>query len=161
MIDPREDNAEFEHVMAAMDKADISNGAKLRMFKERRFGIDWDVGPTAAPEALDERDWDVSMDRMHELCRDGGLVFMPCRNTEGVEAGLLGQVVAPADIEIRDYEEQSGAKEVSMKTLKMRGVREVHPDDDTEVFEIQYGRPTVHNINEYRDKVVEAYERRY
>lgn len=162
LVDPRYDDATFENVGAAMDKAEISDAARLKMYKERRFGIDWGVGPQTSIAASDERDWDVSMKRMWELCRDGGLIFIPAQNTPG-NVGLIGQVPAGADIEIRDYEarDSEGEDIVTMKTLKLHRVREVHPDDGTGLYEINYGRHTVHWLNEHRDAVVDAYTELY
>jgi hypothetical protein len=133
---------------------------KLQMYKDRRFGIDWGVGAHISDAAIDEEDWDVSMDKMWDLCRDGGPVFLPAKNTPGVEGGLIGQVPEGADVEIEDY--GSGADEVTMKTLKLHRVREVYPDDGTGVFsEVNWGHYTVHSLNKHGDKVIKAYQKLY
>ena len=161
LIDPRFPKASFENVMAAMDDSGLPGQGKLQMYKERRFGIDWGVGPQISGEATDKEDWEISMDNMWELCRDGGLVFLPATNTPNVEGGLIGQVPTGADVELVDYDDGSGDT-LTMKTLKLHRVREVHPDDNTGVFEeVQWGHHTVHNLPTHGNKVVEAYEELY
>jgi len=156
LVDPSSEDPSFNNVVAAMDKTRLSNDGKLQMYKDRRFGIDHDTGAQTSNAAIDKEDWDVSINKMRELCRDGGLVFFPARNTPGVEGGLIGQVPAGADIEPVDYESGDGL--VTMKTLKLRRVREVHPDDGTGVFdEAKHGQYTVHSLNTHDDKIVDAY----
>ena len=156
LVDPSSGDSSFSNVVAAMDKTRLSDEGKLQMYKDRRFGIDWDTGVQTSNAATDEEDWNVSIDKMRKLCRDGGLVFFPARNTLGVEGGLIGQVPAGADIEPVDYESGDGL--VTMKTLKLRRVREVHPDDGTGVFdEVNHGKYTVHSLNKHGDKIVDAY----
>lgn len=160
--DPRTDPVSFANVMVALDKADISDESRLQMYKERRFGIDWGVGATVSTEASPEDDWEKSMDRMYSLCRDGGLVFIPARDTPRVEGGLLGQVPSHSDIELRDYETRDGSGETTMKTLKLHRVREVYPNDGTGIFdEVNWGQYTVHRLDTHRDKVVDAYKHLY
>ncbi len=160
LVDPRDTDAPFSIVVAAMDKNALSDEGKIQMYKERRFGIDWGVGAHISDAAISEEDWDVSMDKMWELCRDGGLVFFPAKNTPNVDGGLIGQVPAGADVEIRDYESSDG--EITMKTLQLHRVREVHPNDDTGVFEdVNYGHYTVHALPTHGDKVVNAYSELY
>jgi hypothetical protein len=161
LVDPRTDDVALGHVMAALDLAGISDDARLEMYKQRRFGIDWGVGPSTSTAALDEEDWDVSMDRMWELCRDGGLVFVPSRNTP-VDGGLIGQVPPGADVELLDYDAREEPGTVTMKTLKLHRVREVHPGDDTGLFDVvNYGHYTVHSLHEHREAVTDAYEALY
>lgn len=156
LVDPSSEDPSFSNVAAAMDKTKLSDDGKLQMYKDRRFGIDHDTGAQTSNAANNREDWEVSMNKMRELCRDGGLVFFPARNTPGVEGGLIGQVPVGADIELVDYESEDG--QVTMKTLKLRRVREVHPDDDTGVFdEAKYGQYTVHSLNTHGDKIVDAY----
>ncbi|WP_226042820.1 hypothetical protein [Natrinema sp. DC36] len=160
LVDPRDDKSSFEEVVAAMDKNILSDEGKVQMYKDRRFGIDWGVGAHISDAAINKEDWGVSMDKMWELCRDGGLVFLPAKNTPDIKGGLIGQVPAGADVELEDY--PSDNSEVTMKTLKLHRVREVYPGDDTGVFdEVNYGHHTVHSLNEHGDKVVTAYEELY
>lgn len=156
LVDPSSEEPEFGHVVAAMDKTSLSDDGKLQMYKDRRFGIDWDTGAQTSNAAIDEEDWNVSTDKMRDLCRDGGLVFFPARNTPDAEGGLIGQVPEGADIEPVDYDSEDG--QITMKTLKLRRVREVHPNDDTGVFdEVKHGQYTVHSLNKHGDKVRDAY----
>lgn len=160
LVDPRNDESSFDNVVAAMDKNRLSDNGKLQMYKDRRFGIDWGAGAHISDRAIDEEDWDVSMDKMWDLCRDGGLVFLSAKNTPGVKGGLIGQIPEGADIEIEDY--SSNNSEVTMKTLKLHRVREVYPGDDTGVFdEVNWGHYTVHSLSEHGDKVVAAYRDLY
>jgi len=71
--DPRTDPVSFANVMVGLDKAGISDDARLEMYKQRRFGIDWGVGASVSTAASPEDDWETSMDNMYDLCRDGGL----------------------------------------------------------------------------------------
>lgn len=161
LVDPRKE-ASFSHVVAALDLAGISSDARVEMYKQRRFGIDWGVGPSTSYAASEEEDWEVSMDHMWELCRDGGLVFIPASNTDNVDGGLIGQVPVGADVELLDYEKAGGDGTVTMKTLKIHRVREVHPDDDTGLYEaVNWGHYTVHSLNKHRDAVVDAYTELY
>lgn len=161
LVDPREPDVSYENVVAAMDKTNLSDKGQLQIYKDRRIGIDWGVGAQVAEPATEERDWEVSMEKMWDLCRDGGLVFVPATNTPYVEGGLIGQVEAGSDVELVDYDAGNGDT-LTMKTLKLHRVREVHPDDDTGVFDdVNWGRFTVHNLNEHGDKVVKAYEELY
>jgi hypothetical protein len=160
LVDPRDSNPSFENVVAAMDKNALSDKGKLQMYKDRRFGIDWGVGAHVSDAAIDEEDWEVSMEKMWDLCRDGGLVFVPAKNTPGIKGGLIGQIPAGVDVELEDYHSESD--EVTMKTLKLRRVREVYPGDDTGVFdEVNYGHHTVHSLNQHGNKVVTAYKELY
>ncbi|ELZ41846.1 hypothetical protein C472_00344 [Halorubrum tebenquichense DSM 14210] len=139
-----------------MDKTRLSDDGKLQMYKDRRFGVDWGVGAQTSDATISEDDWRVSMDRMRDLCREGGLVFLPARNTPNVDGGLIGQVPTHADIELVDYETNNGS--ATMKTLKLHRVREVHPSDGTDVFdEVNYGHHTVHSLSKHGDKVVSTY----
>jgi len=97
-------------------------------------------GHPCLPQQSPEDDWETSMDNMYDLCRDGGLVFIPATNTPKIEGGLLGQVPAHSDIELRDYEARKASGEKTMKTHQLRRVREVHPNDGTGVFaEVNWG----------------------
>lgn len=97
------------------------------------------------------------MDKMWDLCRDGGLVFLPAKNTPGIEGGLIGQVPTGADVELEGY--HSNNDKVTMKTLKLHRVREVYPGDETGVFDkVNYGHYTVHSLNKHGEKVVDAYK---
>jgi|GEM_PF-3584813 hypothetical protein len=160
--DPRTDPVSFANVMVGLDKAGISDDARLEMYKQRRFGIDWGVGASVSTAASPEDDWETSMDNMYDLCRDGGLVFIPATNTPKIEGGLLGQVPAHSDIELRDYEARKASGEKTMKTHQLRRVREVHPNDGTGVFaEVNWGQYTVHGLDTHRDKIVDAYKQLY
>jgi len=160
VIDPRSNESSFKNVVAAMDKNTLSDEGKLQMYKDRRFGVDWGVGAHISDAAIDEEDWEVSMDKMWDLCRDGGLVFFPAKNTPNINGGLIGQVPAGADVELEDY--HSNHSKVTMKTLKLHRVREVYPGDDTGIFgKVNYGHHTVHSLNRHGDKVVAAYEELY
>lgn len=162
LVDPRTEPVSFANVMAAIDKAGISDEARVEMFKQRRFGIDWDVGASVSTEASPEDDWETSMGNMYDLCRDGGLVFIPARNTPKIDGGLLGQVPTHSDIELRDYEAQNSSSEKTIKTLELQRVREVYPDDGTGVFDqVNWGQYTVHSINTHRRKIVDAYKQLY
>jgi hypothetical protein len=160
-IDPRTDDASFEHVMAGIDKPALSAEGKQQMFlKDHRIGIDSGTGMEMSDEASEKDDWGKSITNMKDLRRDGGLVYVPANNTPGTEEGLIGQVPAGSDIELKDYPDDDGGT-VTMKTLKLQSVRAVHPDDDTNIDEVKTGRYTVHSLDTHRDKVVAAYEELY
>lgn len=151
-------STEPSHVMCAHDKAGVPNEAKKRLYREGKVLFDGGIGPHFTWQSAPNKDGEVSLERMHKLRRDGGLVYLRA-NQAYPSYGKIGYVEpgTPVKTECIKREEK---EDTWLKTLQVAHIVEFHERDETGLLDVDQFRPgqfTVHNVDEYREKVIGVY----
>lgn len=141
----------------------VSKEGKKAMYADRRFGIDWEVGPLISEDVYEEHGEGAVKDirAMNRFRNNAALVYALFEEVSSSHA-LMGIVPLGAEIEPVAYEARGGDEEddevVYVKTLKLRLPVEVSADEAPELFERnRHPRGSVRRWNSMADEVRQVY----